>query len=236
MSESRTALILVGGAGTRLRPVVADRPKALAEVGGHPFLERLLAQLSQANLNIHRVVLCTGYMGDRVQKALGERYGQLELIYSHESSPLGTAGAIRNALPLIPSWPVLVLNGDSFCDLDLAAYSAHHQAKNASASIALTRVNKPERYGQVEINDSDEIVRFSEKGQGDGSGWVNAGIYLLTCPVVESIATGRAVSIEYDIFPAWIGRRLYGYRGGQHFIDIGTPASYAQANRFFEEL
>ena len=115
-----TAAILVGGFGTRLRPVVADRPKVLAEVRGRPFLAYLLDQAAAAGLK--SVVLCTGYMGDRVQAVFGDTYGELHLTYSQEVVPLGTAGALHLALPLFASAPVLIMNGDSFCDNESASF------------------------------------------------------------------------------------------------------------------
>jgi len=229
--KDKTALLLAGGLGTRLRPVVSDKPKVLAETKGRPFLEKLLEQLT--HFEVGTAVICTGYMGEYVQNTLGERYKTLQLYYSHETNPLGTAGAIRNASSLLETSPVLVMNGDSFCDVELNKFYRHHLERQAVASIVLVKVEESGRYGQVTMNDQDEITRFTEKGTRTAAGWVSAGIYLLNRAVIDSIPAGQAVSLEQDIFPQWIGRRLVGYRGDKRFIDIGTPESYGMAEAFF---
>ena len=226
-----SALILAGGLGTRLRPVVADRPKVLAEIHGRPFLSYLLDQLADAG--VRYVVLCIGHLGEQVRAAFGDVYGPLRLAYSQESSPLGTAGAIRLALPLLRSDSVLIMNGDSFCEADLNAFWDFHCAKEANGSLLLTRVPDATRYGQVRVDDSGHILSFEEKGAHTGPGWINAGIYLLTKLLIRTIPPDRAVSIEREVFPSWLGSGLYGYMGGGRFLDIGTPESYALAEKFF---
>ena len=136
--EETTAVILAGGLGTRLREVVADRPKVLAEVNGRPFLACLLDRLVDAG--ILKVVLCTGYMAELVRETCGNSYRGTELLYSREESPLGTGGALRLALPLIDSDPVLVMNGDSFCDADLVLFARQHLSAAAQASLILVQV------------------------------------------------------------------------------------------------
>ena len=132
-----TAVILAGGLGTRLRSVVPDRPKVLADVSGRPFIEYLLDQL--VTESVQSVVLCTGYKGDQVQNRLGTNYRNMPLHYSREQYPLGTGGALRLALPMIESDPVLVLNGDSYCEARLAQFAAWHTARESSATILLSR-------------------------------------------------------------------------------------------------
>ncbi|MBI3611415.1 MAG: nucleotidyltransferase family protein [Nitrospirae bacterium] len=226
-----TATILVGGLGTRLRPVIADRQKVLAAIHGRPFLAYLLDQLADAA--IRSVVLCTGYRGEDVKAMFGDSYGPMKLLYSEERSPLGTGGALRHALPLLPSDPVLVLNGDSFCDLDLNAFWNWHRAHAARATLALVQVSDTRRYGRVHSAPDGKVMRFEEKGSEGGSGWINAGIYLLAHSVLQTIPTDGAVSLEQAIFPRWIGRGLYGYPSRGRFLDIGTPESYATAEQFF---
>lgn len=226
-----TVAILVGGFGTRLRPVVADRPKVLAEVRGRPFLAYLLNQTVAAGLR--SVVLCTGYMGDRVQAIFGDTFNGLHLAYSQEMSPLGTAGALRFALPLLVSDPVLVMNGDSFCDTDLQAFWTWHGARRADGTLLLHGTSDTKRYGRVRVN-ADGVVRsFSEKGDDSGAGWMNAGIYLLSRRLLLTIPMGRPVSLEREMFPAWIGQGLNGYRSAGRFLDIGTPEAYATTEAFF---
>ncbi|MCS6853118.1 MAG: nucleotidyltransferase family protein [Gemmataceae bacterium] len=228
--EETTALILAGGLGTRLRPVLTDRPKVLAPVAGRPFLEFLLDQL--VSTGIRDVVLCVGYGGAAIEATFGACYGPLRLRYSHEPQPLGTAGALAWARPLTRSDPVLVLNGDSYCELDPKAWGAWYTASAPAASILATFQLDASRFGRVIFQPDGDIVRFEEKG-ASGPGWINAGRYLLSRTVLDSIPTGRAVSIERETFPAWVGRGLRAYPGGRRFLDIGVPESYAEAEAFF---
>jgi NDP-sugar pyrophosphorylase family protein len=230
MSEL-TAAILVGGFGTRLRPVVADRPKVLAEVQGRPFLAYLLDQIADAGLR--SVVLCTGYMGDQVQAVFGDTYGGLHVTYSREMSPLGTAGALRLALPLLASDPVLIMNGDSFCDTDLQAFWRWHGARGAEAALLLHKTGDTRRYGRVRVNAEGRVLSFEEKSDNGGAGWMNAGIYMLSRRLLLTIPMGRAVSLEREMFPAWIEQGLDGYRSTGRFVDIGTPEAYATTEQFF---
>lgn len=236
MSEQNiTAAILAGGLGTRLRQVVADRPKVLAEIQGRPFLTFLLDQIELAG--IKDVILCTGYLGEQVQAALGNSYRSLHLIYSQETVPLGTAGALRLALPLFKSDPALVLNGDSFCHADLGDFCNWHASPKALARLLLVRVPDTGRYGRVEIAPDGRILKFEEKGTTGGSGWISAGIYLITHHLLQTIPANQNVSIERDVFPACIGHGLYGYLcDGAPFLDIGTPESYRVAEQFFKSL
>lgn len=235
-----TVAILAGGLGTRLRSVVADQPKVLAEVRGRPFLAYLLHQLAAAGFRY--IVLCTGYLGEQVRAAFGDAYGSLRLVYSQESSPLGTAGAIRLALPLfkpglseanVPD-SVLVMNGDSFCEANLRDFWTWHCARSADATLLLTHVPNTKRYGRVLVDDDGCVLSFDEKGNKGGPGWINAGIYLLNHRLLLTIPKSGDVSLEREVFPAWIGR-LYGYRNEGRFLDIGTPESYAIAKQFFAQ-
>lgn len=225
------AVILAGGFGTRLRSVVSDRSKVLAEVDGQPFIGFILGKLSAAG--VKSVVLCTGYKGAELKKALGERYEGLQLAYSHEASPLGTAGALRLALPQLDADPILVLNGDSFCTGDLHDFIAFHDEQRADVSVMLVHKNDTAPYGRVELDDANRIVAFHEKHGDAGPGWINAGVYLVSRERVEEIPADRPVSIETEMFPAWTSRGLYGFRCEGELIDIGTPERYAAAPAFF---
>ena len=228
-----TALILAGGLGMRLRSVIADRPKVLATIHGRPFLTYLLDQLAEAGINT--TVLCTGYMGELVQTTIGHSYRGMSVRYSQEASPLGTGGALRCAMPYLASDPVFVMNGDSYCKADLRKFAAWHAGHQAEATLLLTEVLDTSRYGRVEVDELGHIQSFHEKGDQQGPDWINAGVYLLSRRILLSIPEGQAVSLERDIFPVWIGHGLYGYQTESEFLDIGTPESYAEAERFFEE-
>ncbi len=226
-----TAAILAGGLGTRLRAVVAHRPKVLATVNGVPFLTRLLDQVAEAG--VESVVLCTGHLGEQIEAEYHGAYRGLRVIYSREAAPLGTGGALREALPRLTGSPVLVLNGDSYCGVDLGEFQRFHTARRAEISIVLTEVPDVGRFGSVTMDAEARIIRFEEKAAMSGPGWINAGIYLLSRRVIEAIPAGAAVSLEHDVFPSRLGAGLFGFRTRGPFLDIGTPESYAAAERFF---
>lgn len=228
---STPAVILAGGLGTRLRPALADLPKVLAPVHGRPFLAYLLDWLESAGWR--KVVLCTGYMGDRIEREFGSGYGQLALKYSVEDEPRGTAGALRLALPQIDADLCLVMNGDSFVKTDLKAFFNWHQSRPYRGSLLLTQVEDSRRYGTVETDANGKILAFREKQGLAIPGWISAGIYLLSRQLLEPIPAEGAVSIERQSFPEWIQQGLGGFRASAEFIDIGTPESFAAAEKFF---
>jgi NDP-sugar pyrophosphorylase family protein len=232
MRDDITAVILAGGLGTRLRSEVADRPKVLAEVAGQPFIERIFQQLE--GFGITKVVLCVGYMADKIEELYGSSYGSLSLSYSHENTLLGTAGAVRFALKAVNTKYVLVLNGDSFCDFELDSFEDSLVERDAEAAVVLTKVDDTARYGSVVIDESGAITSFIEKSGAAGAGLINAGVYLLKRSIVAEIPVGRVLSIEKDVFPSWIGRRFYGFVSDSRvFIDIGTPQSFHTAQTIF---
>ncbi|MCI0461150.1 MAG: nucleotidyltransferase family protein [Gemmataceae bacterium] len=226
-----TAVILAGGLGTRLRSVVADRPKVLAEIHGRPFLAYLLDQLGDSG--IREVALCTGYQAEAIALQFGVSYRNVALTYSQETEPLGTGGAVRQALPRLHSDPVLVLNGDSYCGADLGVFLDAHRRSGAEASLLLAEVDDSSRYGRVEVDSTGAVRGFAEKAPASGAGWINAGVYLLSQAFLRALPRSVPLSLEREVFPAWVGRRLTGHRGSGWFIDIGTPESYAQAGQLF---
>jgi D-glycero-alpha-D-manno-heptose 1-phosphate guanylyltransferase len=228
-----TAAILVGGLGTRLRPVIADRPKALAPIDGRPFLTHVLDQIEAAG--IRRVVLCTGYLADQVPAALGTRYGGLSLEYSPEPIPLGTGGGLRLAAPRLDTERVLVMNGDSYCDVNLTDFA--RALATAPAAMVLAQVLDTARYGRVRLDHQGHVTAFLEKDGLSRPGRINAGIYLLQRHLLDTIPRVGAVSLEREVFPKWVAAgALRGYRCNGAFLDIGTPESYAAATAFFQGL
>ena len=226
-----TTVILAGGLGTRLRPMVPNRPKVLAEVLGRPFLTYLFDQLDHAGAG--EVVLCTGYMANSVKEEIGNSYGSLRIKHSMEDLPLGTGGALRLALPLITSDIVMVMNGDSYVNADLKTFLAWFSQKNILAALLLAKALDTSRYGRVVTAGDGHIETFEEKGGFEGEGFINAGVYLLQKKVVETILPGKAFSLERELFPGLIGKKLYGYRCEGEFIDIGTPKSFLKVEKFF---
>jgi NDP-sugar pyrophosphorylase family protein len=229
-----TAVILAGGLGTRLKPIVNDRPKVLSDVNARPFLSYLLDQIGDAG--IRRVVLCTGYKSEQVFLAFGRRYSHLTVAYSTEEEPLGTGGALRRALPLITSDPALVMNGDSYFQADLDDFFNRHQVAGATISMMLAHADDAGRYGMVETGTDGAVLKFTEKGPNAGPGWINAGMYLLGRGSLESIPQQRFVSLEQEILPACIGKGFFGFKYQGEFIDIGTPESYRAASEFMQNI
>ena len=223
-----TAVILAGGLGMRLRSVVSDCPKPLADVNGRPFITYLLDQLADAGLK--RIVLCTGYMGEKVEEVLGRRWRSAQLIYSQEQAPLGTGGALRLACSHIQSETVLVMNGDSYCKADLDAFWRQHQQHPQDCTILLTQMQDVQRFGQVKLNPTNQIIQFEEKGKTSDHGLISAGIYLLKLSEIKSIPEDYLASLETDLFTNLITRRkLHGFLNQGKFIDIGLPESYEEA-------
>ncbi len=227
------AIVLAGGRGTRLSSVVSDRPKVLADVGGRPFIAYLLDLLQGAG--VRRTVLSVGYMADLVEDCIGTRHGSMEIAYSREEQPLGTGGGVQLATRLVRSDPVIALNGDSYCHLDVPSLVQFHSERGSHGTLSLFHVSDTSRYGRVKLDDAQQVIGFQEKMTGK-PGYINAGIYLLSQALLQSIPGGRAVSLEHDIFPSWAGGGLYGFECPGPFLDIGTPESYSQAEAFFAGL
>lgn len=226
-----TTVILAGGLGTRLQAALPGRPKVLAPVLGVPFLGRLLEHLA-AN-GIRDVVLCTGHRAEEVEAFAGNgsRWG-LGIRYSVEAAPLGTGGALKNAADLIASSPFLALNGDSFVKVDLAPFLEEHVRTGASATILLAHVEDRSRFNSVRVSEDSRVLAFEEKGVA-GRGLINAGLYALERTILDRIAPSGFVSLETGILPALAGNGLFGFAVDAPFLDIGTPESLADAQRFF---
>jgi NDP-sugar pyrophosphorylase family protein len=218
------SLVLVGGLGTRLRPAVGDIPKPMAEVAGRPFLAYLLRRL--AGDGFHSVTLLTGYRAGAVEQYFGSGAGNdLSIAYSPEPVPLGTAGALRNALPRLAGRRFLVMNGDSYFDIDLAAFV--DAAGDAPASLALVRVPEAGRFGSVVVDAGGLVSGFCEKSASGGPGLINAGVYVLDREVIAAVPENRPTSLEREVFPHLVGRGLRGIAFDAFFVDIGVPEAYA---------
>lgn len=228
-----TALILAGGLGTRLRGVLNDRPKCLAPILGRPFLAHQLDWLSATGLT--QAILCTGYLAEQVEEAIGPRHLGLSVDYSREPRPLGTGGAVRLAAGRVKTPFMLVLNGDSFCSANLNDMLAQFHANKLATTMLLTHVPEIARYGQVAFDETDRVTQFLEKGS-TGSGWINAGIYLLPTTEARTIPPETSFSLERELFPPLATQGcLFAHRVHADFIDIGTPESFSMADSFFSQ-
>jgi len=222
------AIILAGGKGTRLKGILDDRQKTMAVVCGKPFIEWILLSLKKQG--VKKTVICTGYLSETVESYFGNKRDiGMEIKFSREEFPLGTAGALRKALNKTNSKQLLVLNGDSYFKLDLKGFLKNHIERKAKVSIILTPIKDVSRYGFVKIGEGGEVLAFMEKTDEERTGLVNAGAYIFEREIIEKIPEEKKVSLEIDIFPDLIGKGLYSRLYEGLFVDIGTPESFDKA-------
>lgn len=225
------AILLCGGMGTRLRSVVSDRPKPMADICGKPFLQYLLEMLRDKGIT--EVIFALGYMGEMIEKYFqdGSAFG-LKIAYSYEEEPLGTGGAIRNALPKILEEEVLVLNADTYFPMDYQGLYRFHQENDGDFSLATRAVPDISRYGAVRRDAAGRILAWNEKLNEGGqplSGEINGGIYVMKKSLITEIPKGKQ-SLEQDCIPKWLseGKRIFGLPFEGYFMDIGIPKDYQQ--------
>lgn len=232
MAEKTDVVILCGGLGKRLRSVVDDRPKVMAEIKNEPFLDILIEYA--ASFGFKRFILCVGYMSEAIGKHYKQKATPFEIIFSEEKEPLGTGGAIKNARSLIQSDPFLAMNGDSFCKLDFRDFYKFHTMKRAMLSVALSKLKNDQSSGVVILDEDGRIAQFKEKVESAKGGYSSVGIYLMQQEIFHSMGK-KAFSLEYDIFPNLVGKDCYGYYRGDEFIDIGTPQNLVNAEAFLKK-
>ncbi|MBL7960068.1 nucleotidyltransferase family protein [bacterium] len=233
--KKNDAVILAGGLGTRLGESAGDYPKVLVPVNGKPFLEFVFKLISRSK-SITRVVIAAGYKADQIISKYQNNsdYG-FEILFSVEKDLLGTGGAIKKALQYIHSDDVLVLNGDSYVDLDIQSFISAHETKDASISVALTYIENANRYGKVNISNNSKIVSFEEKAPTSSGGYINCGVYLFKKSVFDRIPENTKLSLEKDLLPDMIKSNAYGFICEGKFIDIGIPETYRLASEYLKE-
>ena len=230
----RKAIILVGGEGTRLRPLTWTTTKAMMPVLNVPFIERVISYL--ASYNISEIILAMGYRPDSISEYFTHRNtAGINLFYSVEETALGTAGAVKNTEAYINEGETfLVLNGDIFTDLDLKAMQNYHKSMNAAVTIALTPVKDPSQFGVVERDNTSKITRFIEKPSRNNitSNLINAGIYIMDTRIFAHMPPKKFCMFEKDVFPQLIagGEAVYGYSSNAYWIDMGTPRKFLDLN------
>jgi mannose-1-phosphate guanylyltransferase len=228
------AVILVGGEGTRLRPLTYRTVKAMVPVLNRPFLEHQLVHLKEGKVS--EVVLALGYKPLQIQKHFGNGEGlDMAMAYSVEDSAMGTAGAVKNSERyLVGGGSIFVLNGDVYTDIDLEEMLRFHRRKRAIITIALTPVDDPTQFGVVETDASDRILKFIEKPPRDKvtSNFINAGIYILEPEVLGYIEPSSYSMFEYHVFPKLLnsGAPMFAYKSSGYWIDMGTPEKYRKLN------
>lgn len=228
--EDVDALILCGGLGSRLSSLIPDRPKGLALIGGKPFMDMLLEDLLKHG--IRRVIFCVGHLKEQIISRYKNR-NDAEYLFSQEEVPLGTGGAIVNALPLIRSDTFLVMNGDSLCNVEFDKFLRFHLTKRATASFVLTRADERSDGGLVSIDESQKVQIFLEKTpiKAQNDSYINSGIYLLQKKSIYFKNRPTSFSLEYDIFPDLVRTKLcFGFVVEGSLVDIGTPERYLKAN------
>ncbi|MEU8544955.1 NDP-sugar synthase [Streptomyces sp. NPDC048717] len=231
------AILLVGGKGTRLRPLTVNTPKPMVPAAGVPFLTHQLARARAAG--VEHIVLATSYLAEVFEPHFGDGSDLgLSIEYVTEEEPLGTGGAIRNVASRLhsgPEDPVLIFNGDILTGLDIQALVATHRDSGADVSLHLTRVADPRAFGLVPTDDTGRVTAFLEKPQTPEeivTDQINAGAYVFRRSVIDSIPTGRPVSVERETFPDLLaaGAHLQGMVDSTYWLDLGTPQAFVRGS------
>ncbi|HWG00899.1 MAG TPA: NDP-sugar synthase [Trebonia sp.] len=232
--EPLEAILLVGGKGTRLRPLTLSAPKPLLPTAGVPFLAHQLTRAAQCGIT--HVVLATSYRAEMFSEAFGDGSSLgLSIDYVHEESPLGTGGGIRNAASLLrggPDDPVVVLNGDILSGHDLPAQVDLHRKRDAAVTLHLVEVDDPSRYGCVPVDEAGRVTAFLEKTPDPVTNRINAGCYVFKRSVIDAIPASQVVSVERETFPGLIaaGAVVMGYPESAYWLDVGTPEAFVRGS------
>ncbi len=237
-------VILCGGLGTRLRPIISDRPKILAKIGDMTFLDILLNNISIFGLK--NIILCIGHLKYQIRRHFDyycNCYNDYNIIFSEEEKSLGTGGAIKNAQSLIKSDPFIVMNGDSICNIDFREFLNFHIHKNALLSMVLTRSKIYQDFGNITLDESQTIINYQEKEKiidenkevNEANTYehlINAGIYIMQKDIFSYMPNIGQFSLEYDFFPKIVSNtknKCFGFITESELIDIGTPERYKNA-------
>lgn len=231
------AILLVGGQGTRLRPLTINTPKPMLPVAGVPFTMHQILRARDAGVD--RIVLGTSYRADVFKEFMDRTDVGIEVVIATEDEPLGTGGAIRFAAEHLhsgPDEPVLVFNGDVLTGLDIAALVAEHRERGGDVSLYLTPVEDPRAFGLVPTDDDGRVTAFLEKPETDAeivTNTINAGCYVFQRSVIDDIPAGRVVSVERETFPQLLAakRPVFGHIDAGYWLDLGTPLAFVQGSR-----
>jgi mannose-1-phosphate guanylyltransferase len=223
-------VVLVGGEGTRLRPLTETVPKPLLSLVDRPILDHVLDHLVAHG--VREVIMSSPYLEDTFHPFIEARGGDLAITWVTEREPLGTGGAIVSALDHLGDEPFFALNGDILTDLDLTAMLASHRERGAAATIALHHVEDARAFGLVVTDPSGRVTEFREKPPDPIPGDINAGTYVLEPSALRAWPTGTYLWVEGEIFPALIreGAAVYGFGAGAYWLDLGTPEQYLRAH------
>ncbi|WP_030168896.1 sugar phosphate nucleotidyltransferase [Spirillospora albida] len=227
------AILLVGGQGSRLRPLTISTPKPLLPTAGVAFLAHQLARARAAG--VERIVFATSYRAEMFEAAFGSHAHGVELVYVSEDEPLGTGGAIRNAsreLTCGPDEPVLILNGDILSGHDVRSQVKVHEEAGAAVTLHLTTVDDPSRFGCVPTDGAGRVTAFLEKTSHPVTNQINAGCYVFRRSAIDTIAEGEVVSVERETFPSLIasGSVVMGHVEAGYWLDVGTPEAFVRGS------
>lgn len=216
-------IILAGGLGTRLKSVVNDVPKVMALVNNKPFLEYILDDLS--NYDVDKIILAVGYKKEIIQQYFGNKYKGIEIVYSEEDKPLGTGGAIKNVLSLVENDEAIVMNGDIYTKINYNDLFECYKRKKANLMLVIKHMNNFDRYGSIELKD-DKIIKFREKEPVE-SGFMSVGCYIFNKNLLNGFKSDSKFSIENDFFSKYvIDNKIDYYYYSDIFVDIGIPEDY----------
>lgn len=232
----KEAIILAGGFGTRLQSVVSDVPKPMAPINNIPFLNYIFDYLKF--FKIEHVVLSTGYLSEKISDYYKNEFKGIKISYTKEETPLGTGGGIRLALEKCTTKDILVLNGDSFFDVDIETYYPLHAKFKSDCTLALRKVSNAARYGTINLSDTSAIKAFKEKDSAEKEGLINGGVYILNRDLfLSKTKPSIAFSIEKDFFENRINElHIFGFEYDGYFIDIGIPEDYKKAQDDFKRF
>ena len=227
-------IILAGGMGTRLRSVVDDLPKVMAPVNGKPFLHYILEKAT--NEKIDHLVLSTGYLHEKIEEFIRSSHAEKNISFANEEEPLGTGGAIAFALQQCSANEVLIVNGDSFFDINYNGFFIDHQLQHSDFSIAMKPMKNCDRFGTLSVESTGRITAFLEK-QTMEEGIINAGIYIINKKNFLAMNWPNKFSMEKDFMEKYIATvPMFGFAYDDYFIDIGIPEDYTKAQTDFKRL
>ena len=226
-------VILAGGRGTRLAALGLGCQKTVADVGGRPFLLRLLDRLAAEGAA--RAVLAVGHRSEDVRRVVSRRRGAPEIVLSEEARPLGTGGALALARRHVRSSPVVVMNGDTWAPVDLGRLLAAHRTRRAPITLAVAPRADLRDVGCVEVSADGRVRRFEEKAQAPGGGHASAGVYVFEAAALAALGEPRPCSLERAVLAGAAGRGLHAVVFDAPFLDIGSPEAYLGAGRWFTE-
>ena len=228
------AVIIAGGFGTRLRPLTHNTPKPIVPFLNRPFVVHQIELLAQHGVD--EIILNLHYLSNEIKKALGDgkKWG-VKIYYSIEESPLGTAGAVKNAEQYFGDEPMLVFNGDVLCGFNLSQIVNYHYEKKATVTLTLTEVPDPTSFGLIMCDSDGRVKKFVEKPRLDmiSSGTINAGVYVIDPKIFNNVPKGKPYSFERQLYPDLLeaGVPIYGYIAEEYWIDVGNPHKYKEAHQ-----